>query len=195
MPPAKRRGGGGRADAGDPAQDPAPVAARAPGQPPRNYEIEFFEENGRKPVLEWIQNDLTPTKRRALGRAMQRVLQVHGVGVCEGAWGKKVDTEGIYEFRLRMSGKEVINLEAEIRGISEQQARERLGADASSQILLRVFFHPHGDKLILLLGGYDKGDDPSSKRQQSEIATATKRLRAYRQQQKIRLKRGPAGDG
>jgi hypothetical protein len=29
------------------------------------------------------------------------------------------------------------------------------------EILLRVFCHAHGDHIVLLLGGYDKGEDPS----------------------------------
>jgi hypothetical protein len=191
--PARDRGSDRRAQ--DSGPERAPGARRDPGHPPRNYEISFYEEHGRKPVLEWIRNDLSATKRRALGRAMQRVLQVHGASVCQGAWGKKVHKEGIYEFRLRMSGKAVINLEAEIRGITEDEAKERLGADSSSQILLRVFFHPHDDKLILLLGGYDKGEDPSAKRQQTEIATALRRLRAYQLEQQRLRKRAARGRG
>ena len=30
----------------------------------------------------------------------------------------------------------------------------------SEEVLLRVFFHAHGDRLVLLLHGYDKGADP-----------------------------------
>ncbi len=82
----------------------------APDSPPRIFEIEFYEEGGRQPVLDWIKEDLTPIKRRALGTAMRTVLQVNGVEVCRSAWGKKVHAEGVYEFRLRMSGKAVITL-------------------------------------------------------------------------------------
>ena len=74
------------------------------------------------------EDDLTPIKRRALGTAMRTVLQVNGVAVCRSSWGKKVHAEGVYEFRLRMTGKAVVNLEAEIHGISEAEARERFGS-------------------------------------------------------------------
>jgi len=111
---------------------------------------------------------------------MRTVLQVNGVAVCRSSWGRKVHAEGVYEFRLRMTGKAVINLEAEIHGINEAEARARFGGDRSEDILLRVFFHPHGDKLILLLGGYDKGKDASGKRQQAEIRLAVSRLREFR---------------
>lgn len=156
----------------------------------REFEIQFFEDaSGSKPVLDWIKNELSPTKRRALGTALRRILQVHGAEVCRGIWGKKVHVEGIYEFRLRMTGREVINLEAEINAISGAEARARLGLDASQDILLRVFFHPHGDKLLLLLGGYDKGKDPSAKRQQAEIKTALRRLKGWKQAQQVARKR------
>ena len=45
------------------------------------------------------------------------------------------------------------------------QARSR----PRQRILLRVFVHFHGSRVILLLGGYDKGKDPSEKKQQREI--------------------------
>lgn len=143
---------------------------------PRIWTIEFFETDaGEKPVLKWIKEDLTPTKRRALGSALRRVLQVHGSAVNRSAWGRPV-APGIFEFRVRMSGKEVINVEAEIHGISVAQARERFGLNPSEDVLLRVFCGTHGPKIVLLLHGYDKGKDPSPRRQQREIAEAVRRL-------------------
>lgn len=38
------------------------------------------------------------------------------------------------------------------------------------KVLLRVFVHFYGDKVILLLGGYDKGKDPKERRQQRVLA-------------------------
>jgi hypothetical protein len=49
---------------------------RGPEGLPRPWRIEFYEdETGQRPVLQWIKHELTPTKRRALGTAMRRVLQ------------------------------------------------------------------------------------------------------------------------
>lgn len=164
---------------------------RAPDDVSRVFEIEFYAApDGSKPVLDWIKNDLTPTKRRALGSAMRRILQQHGVAVCRNHWGKKVHPDGLYEFRLRMTGRQVVNLEAEIHRISQHEARIRLGIDASQDVLLRVFFHPHGDKLLLLLGGYDKGEDPNAKRQQAEIRLALGRLTAWKHATQTAQKRG-----
>jgi phage-related protein len=55
--------------------------------------------------------------------------------------------------------------------------RERFELNPSEDILLRVFCAARGDKIVLLLHGYDKGKDPSDKRQQTEIAEAKRRLK------------------
>jgi hypothetical protein len=62
------------------------------------------------------------------------------------------------------------------------------GVDASERILLRVFCHAYGDRVILLLGGYDKGSAPSKSMQRSEIAAARARLRVHRARQMIARK-------
>jgi putative component of toxin-antitoxin plasmid stabilization module len=80
---------------------------------------------------------------------MNEILQHQGLAVCGTAFGRQL-RDGLFEFRLREKG-----------------------------LLLRVLCHAYGDKLILLLGGYDKAEDPSAKRQQSEIEEASRRLRAW----------------
>lgn len=50
--------------------------------------------------------------------------------------------------------------------------------------MLRVFFCTSGQKVILLLSGYDKGKDPSDRRQDREVAKARKLLTAYHEMQK-----------
>jgi putative component of toxin-antitoxin plasmid stabilization module len=88
--------------------------------------------------------------------------------VCRGAYGKQLG-EGLFEFRLRHDAGEIL------RSL-RKPARDE---PQSERILLRVFCHAHGDRLVLLLGGYDKGAD-SSKRQQREIAEARRRLADFR---------------
>ncbi len=117
------------------------------------YELEFYEdERGDRPVLRWIREELTPTQRRELGQAMREQLQERGVGVCASEYGKQLG-RGLFEFRLRRS--------AELAG---------------ERILLRVFCHAYGHKVVLLLGGYDKGADVSARRQDDEISLARRRL-------------------
>jgi hypothetical protein len=134
------------------------------------YKLEFFaDDDGTKPVLAWIKNDLTPAQRRAVGTAMRRVLQVNGVRVCSSSWGKQLGG-GLFEFRVRRTGAQMIN-----EGWAKPDS-----IDASERILLRVFCHAYGDRLILLIGGYDKGSEPSRRRQQREIEIARARLQIHR---------------
>jgi hypothetical protein len=133
------------------------------------YKLEFFaEDDGTKPVLAWIKNDLTAAQRRAVGTAMRRVLQVNGVGVCSSSWGRQLG-DGLFEFRVRLTGRQMLN-EGWVRPGS---------IDASEQILLRVFCHAYGNRLILLMGGYDKGSTPAKSRQRIEITVARTRLRRH----------------
>jgi hypothetical protein len=47
-----------------------------------------------------------------------------------------------------------------------------------------VFVHFHGDRVILLLGGYDKGRDPSDRKQQRQITRARKNLAEWQRRQR-----------
>ena len=76
-----------------------------------------------------------------------------GLGVCRTRWGKNLG-DGLAEFRVGEG-------------------------DTQGGILLRVFFHAFGDRRILILHGYDKGEDPSERRQQREISEARRRLRDF----------------
>ena len=131
------------------------------------FELEFYEdENGDVPVLRWLREELTPTKRRALGRAMLRTLQELGVGVCGTEYGKQLGG-GLFEFRLR--GRDLARIAPPGKGEDPSEAK----------LLLRVFCHAYGDRIVLLLGGYDKGEHSSIRRQTAEIAIARTRLKDW----------------
>ena len=126
------------------------------------YEIEFYEdEHGDKPVLRWVREELTREQRTALGRAMRDVLQEQGVGVCGTEFGRQL-RGGLFEFRFR---------------------RSTTGARAT-RMLLRVFCHAYGNRVLLLVGGYDKGADPSPRRQNDEIAIARSRLAEWQRRRR-----------
>jgi len=125
------------------------------------FELEFYEdENGDQPVRRWLREELALAKRRALGYAMNSALQTLGIAVYATEYGKQLGG-GLFEFRLR------------------RDLRERVGTGTGERVLLRVFCHAHGQKLILLLAGYDKGEHPSPRRQQAEIAVARARLKDW----------------
>lgn len=87
-----------------------------------------------------------------------------------------------------MNGKEIINLEAEIHGITEDEARQRFGLNPSADVLLRVFCTSRPGTVVMLLHSYDKGEDPSKKRQQAEIAEARRRLKVVEQRDALQRK-------
>ena len=131
-----------------------------------NYEIEFYgDENGDKPVRRWIAEELTRSQRFELGRSMRQQLQEKGVGICATSYGKQLG-RGLFEFRLRRDPSSL--------------APPGQRPAPSARILLRVFCHAYGNKVVLLLGGYDKGADPSPRRQNDEIGIARGRLADWR---------------
>ena len=131
------------------------------------YTIEFYRDNeGRDVVGDWLRS-LSPTKKAVIGWAMYEVLEHRGSAVCDSEFGKQLG-EGIFEFRVRSDSSSVC-------------ARKKLPPE---RVLLRVFCHAHGDKLVLLLGGFDKAEDPSHRSQSREIAEARQRLTAWRARQR-----------
>jgi hypothetical protein len=98
------------------------------------------------------------------------ILTDMGLDVCGTEYGKQLGS-GLFEFRIRHD-------EAVIRGKAREPGKGQRG-----EVLLRVFCHAHGQRIVLLLGGYDKGADPSTRRQSREIASARGRLRSFQLRQ------------
>ena len=140
--------------------------------PTHPFRLEFYEdpETGAEPVRKWILEELTPYQRRALGVALYEVLQRHGVDVCAGEYGKALG-QGLFEFRLRHDADEIIAMHTD---------QAPAGEVDQGRILLRVFCHAYGDRIVLLLAGYDKAAAPGDRRQAKEIELARKRLREFR---------------
>ncbi len=121
----------------------------------------FYETpQGDKPVLRWIKEDLSVRQRRALGYAVYRLLQRYGVSICDTEFGRQLGG-GLFEFRLRIKAR----------------------TDGETA-LLRVFCHAAGDRVILLLGGYDKGKDAGRRRQDHEIKVARRPLTEHLRRQR-----------
>jgi putative component of toxin-antitoxin plasmid stabilization module len=133
----------------------------------------FEADDGSVPFERFI-DDLSDFKFVALDAAIRRVLAARGLDLARTEWLKPLG-EGLHEFRVRHDADEVARMfggePATVTGPEEP-------------VLLRVFVHFYGDKVILLLGGYDKGDDPKPKRQQREIAMARKLLTQFRERRR-----------
>lgn len=137
------------------------------------WRLEVYEtEHGRQPFTAWIEK-LTETKFVALDAALRLVLAERGLDLTRTEWLKALG-EGLHEFRIRHDGDEIRRMFGDEEAAVSRR-RER--------ILLRVFVHFHGSKIVLLLGGYDKGKDPSERRQRREIAQARNRLADWRRRQ------------
>lgn len=151
------------------------MSSSQPDEAAPPYEVEFFEDDdGREPALEFMRS-LPPFKKRAIGVALNEVLAYEGPNVASGNMGRSLG-DGLYEFRLDQNAEQILRR----RGKTARREVEK------GKILLRVFFHPHGDKLILLLSGYDKGEQPSKAHQQKEIGEARKLLKRWRQREEAR---------
>ena len=108
-------------------------------RPVATYELAFYEdEDGDKPVLRWLREELTRAQRFDLGRALRQQLREKGVGVCATAYGKQLG-KGLFEFRLRR--------DATSGALPGRHSR------GEPRVLLRVFCHAYGNKVVLLLGG------------------------------------------
>jgi len=119
------------------------------------FRIDFYEDpNGSQPVRDWLRGDLTSAERRTVGAAMWAILQHQGIGVCGSEFGRQLG-DGLFEFRLR-----------------------------EPPLLARLFCHAHRNQVILVLCAYNKGRDPSPRRQQREIALARARLREWQARQR-----------
>jgi hypothetical protein len=117
------------------------------------WTLEFYEEGDREPVLDFLRG-LDEFKEQSLVAALRNVLAHEGIGVCRSSWGRWVTgAPGIFEFRVRQDAATILRE----RGLPVSDQREQTHTD----ILLRVFCHAHGKKVLLLLAGYDKGKEPN----------------------------------
>jgi hypothetical protein len=141
------------------------------------WDVQFYEdEDGREPCREWA-DDLSLQKRAAFMAAVQLALQPRGLELVGTEFCKSLSS-GLYELRVRWSA-------AEIRRKFADLDPEEVGGPPE-KILLRVFFCTAGRKIIMLMSGYDKGEDPGDHRQQREIAKARKLLTAHREAERRR---------
>ena len=133
----------------------------------------FEADDGTMPFEQFV-DDLSDFKFVALDSAIDRVLSVRGIDLVRTEWLKALG-EGLHEFRVRHDADEVARMFGGEAPVVDGQPEK---------VLLRVFVHFHGQKVVLLLGGYDKGDDPNERRQQREIAEARRLLAQFKERQR-----------
>lgn len=129
------------------------------------WTIEYFDNNFERFYL-----GLKPYEQAVVEASLTTVLAVHGIAAFDGGWGKPLG-DGLFEFRIQRSHDAILSLAG--RAVNSQ-------SNGGRRVSIRLFCTFHGDKIVLLLHGYDKGRDPSARRQQKEITRARAMLTRWR---------------
>lgn len=152
---------------------------------PGEWTPEPFEADDGTIPFERFVDDLSDFKFVALDAAIARVLSVRGIDLVRTEWLKALG-EGLHEFRVRHDAGEIIRMfggePPEVAGQAEK-------------VLLRVFVRFYGQRVVLLLGGYDKGNSPKERRQQRELAEARRLLGQFKARQRRERRKKGRGRG
>jgi len=114
------------------------------------WQIEYYVDEYGREPFRRWINSLPPGQADVVLEAVVDQLAVRGPNVCFDHWGRNLGG-GLYECRIRRQ-----------------------------HITLRVFFCTDRGRVIVLLGGFDKGHQP--KRQSTAITVARRHLAHYRRQ-------------
>lgn len=127
-----------------------------------DWTVEFYRDgDGREPCRAWAES-LSPQKNAAFRAVLKHVLIPRGLDVMASEYGKALG-QGLYELRIRWTAAEI---EHKTAGLDVAD----IGPPES--ILLSVFFAAAERKIILLINGYDKAEDPGERRQGKQIERA-----------------------
>lgn len=138
-----------------------------------DWTIEYYvSASGERIGSGWL-DDLDEDHRAAWLAFVEMLLVPHGKDIPYRNWIKALG-EGLFELRIDQP-------EHSLRSIFGA-AREGDAAPKVS-ILLRAFCTFSGNRIVIVFGGYDKGNDPSKKRQQREINAARRALAAWKREQ------------
>ncbi len=129
------------------------------------WTIEYFDSSFERFYL-----GLKPYEQPVVEASLTTVLAAHGIAAFDGGWGKPLG-DGLFEFRIQRSLDAILSLAG--RAETSRAGNHR-------RVSIRIFCTFHGDQIVLLLHGYDKGRDPSSRRQQKEIDRACSMLKKWR---------------
>jgi putative component of toxin-antitoxin plasmid stabilization module len=142
-----------------------------PGEERKPWRLQLLTLPSGQIPYESFRKSLNSYETELLDLCIENILARQGHNVCATNWGKSLGA-GLYEFRIRRSLESLSNefgIELPIEMRLEKSK------------LLRVFFAVEGQRIILLLAGYDKGKDPSRKRQQKMIKRARTLLKQFNQ--------------
>jgi putative component of toxin-antitoxin plasmid stabilization module len=134
--------------------------------------VEYYESAAGEPVGSAWLDDLDEAHFAAWVAFVEMLLIPYGKNIPYRNWVKPLG-DGLFELRIDQP-------EHSLRSIFD--SAERAEAKPKIAILLRAFCTFTGRRVVIVFGGYDKGTDPSKKRQQRAIKRARKALDAWRRE-------------
>lgn len=140
----------------------------------RRWTIELWQEpgTGATPFERWLRRT-DPYVQAVVDATLTHIVEPYGIALLATEWCTALG-DGLYEIRVRRS----------LHAIQTHGSTERVTTSSRSpnrrSVLLRLFVTFHGQRVVLLLHGYDKGKDPSQRRQRREIARARRCLATWR---------------
>ena len=142
------------------------------------WTVEAWEDDrtGKCPFAVWF-GKLDQYEQAVVDAVIENIVKPLGMDICDTEWGKPLGG-GLYEVRIRRTLSAVRTWGSPASGDAEAPVA------GEHAVLLRLFVTFHGDHVVLLFQGYDKGKDPSARRQEKEIKTARKHLRSWSTQRK-----------
>jgi hypothetical protein len=144
----------------------------------RPWTLEYFEDDRGHSPMERFLDGLPEEKFAALDAALSTILIRHGLSLASTKWLRPLG-QGLHEFRARHS-------EADIAGMYQFAGFPAPSSLHRTPVLIRVFVHFHADHICLLLDGYDKEKDSSTRKQQRQIAKARALLSQFQRRPKGR---------
>jgi putative component of toxin-antitoxin plasmid stabilization module len=152
----------------------------APG--PKNWTVDYYvTADGSVPVRDWVKK-LSEPKRAAWLAFVEFALIPKGKDIEQSGYVKAL-RDGLFELRIDHDATEL----AQVFG-ADLSAYPDLAGPEGPSILLRVFCTFHGDRVVLLLSGLDKGADP--KAQPRAIRAARKLLAQWQAEEAAARRRG-----
>lgn len=136
------------------------------------WQVEVWRDarTATAPFERWLRR-CDPYTQAVVDAVLTYLVEPHGLSLLGTEWCRALG-DGLFEIRVRQS------LQA-VRAWSPDGHGRTGGADRR-RVLLRLFVTFHGNRVVLLLHGYDKGKDPSDRRQRREIARARRHLAGWR---------------
>ncbi len=123
---------------------------------PSKWTVEYYvTSSGTTPVLDWLKK-LPEAKRAAWLAFIDFALVPMGKDIQQSGYVKPLG-QGLFELRIDHDAREL----AQVFGV-EFSDEQKLTVPVAEGILLRVFCTFHGEKVVLLLSGLDKGADPKA---------------------------------